>query len=71
MCSDGAWLNGLSNPISTSNIAPKKPSVSGRRNVKRNGTTKKHVTEITWAQSSLRACTSSSRRVAHTKGDRA
>ncbi|VWC47830.1 hypothetical protein BLA6863_07570 [Burkholderia lata] len=46
MCSDGAWLNGLSKPISSVNSAPATPPASGRSNPKRSGHAMKHATEI-------------------------
>ncbi|AYN82721.1 hypothetical protein DL351_14885 [Pseudomonas aeruginosa] len=61
MCSDGAWLYGLSNPISTSNSQPNTPPSSGRSKVKRRGNSRKQVTDSTWALSRRRQWVSSSR----------
>ena len=63
MCSEGAWLNGLSKLPSTSNSAPKRPPVSGRSKVKRSGKARKHAIAMACAVRSRLACASSSRRV--------
>ncbi|MOA56956.1 hypothetical protein D3C78_1810450 [compost metagenome] len=70
MCSDGAWLNGLSNPASTSNNQPNTPSISGRGKVKRNGQSKKQLTAITCAVSRRKAWRLSSSRLVGNSKDR-
>ncbi len=71
MCSDGAWLKGLSKLVSASNMKPARPSVSGCGNVKLSGNRMKQATATTCAVSRRRACASSSARVAQTKSDSA
>ncbi|APC22859.1 hypothetical protein BME99_31415 [Pseudomonas protegens] len=63
MCSDGAWLKGLSKPASTANSQPKTPSSSGREKVKLSGQSRKQLTAITWAVSRRRAWRLSSSRL--------
>ncbi|MCY1444485.1 hypothetical protein D9M71_609580 [compost metagenome] len=69
ICSEGAWLNGLSKPISTSNIQPNSPPSSGRSKVKRSGQSRKQVTLISCAVSSASACRSISWRVRGSRKD--
>jgi len=55
MCSDGAWLKGLSKLVRTSNSTPAIPVACGRSKVKRSGNRMKQVTATIWAVSSRRA----------------
>ncbi|MNN92711.1 hypothetical protein D3C81_2110320 [compost metagenome] len=69
MCSEGAWLNGLSNPSSTSNNQPNTPPVSGRSRLKRSGHSRKHATDSSCALNRRRACMSSSARAVQMKNE--
>ncbi len=69
MCSDGAWLKGLSKPSSTSNSQPNTPPVSGRSRLKRSGHSRKQPTDSNCAVNNRRACMSSSARWVQMKND--
>ncbi len=69
MCSDGAWLNGLSKLVSAANRKPATPWVSGCAKVKRSGNRMKQITATICAVSSRRAWVSSSSFVAQTNSD--
>jgi hypothetical protein len=70
MCSDGAWLNGLSKLVRTSNSAPATPVACGRSKVNRSGNRMKQVTATIWAVSSRRAWLSSSALLVQTSKDK-
>ena len=71
MCSDGAWLNGLSKLVSAANRNPSSPLVSGRAKLKRSGNRMKHTTAPICTVSSRFAWVSSSARLVQTNSDSA